>query len=483
MARVVILGAGISGHTAAMTLKHKLGKNHEVIVITPNTNYQWVPSNVWVGVGRMTPEQVKFPLKPIYDKFQIQYIQGKALSIHPEGGKDSDSPYVSVERIDTPKDTEIVSYDYLINATGPKLNFEATPGLGPDKFTQSVCTYDHAQHSWLALQESIKKMEAGEKQTLVIGVGHPTATCQGAAFEYTLNVAYEIRKRKLENMAELIWLSNEYELGDFGMGGAFIKRGGFITPTKVFAESILRENNIKWIKRAGVKKVTKNQIMYETLDGKEEKQKYDFAMLIPGFAGAGIKAFDSQDKDITEQLFNPAGFMKVDADYTAKVYEDWSVEDWPTTYQNPDYDNIFAIGIAFAPPHPISKPMKSANGTPIFPAPPRTGMPSGVMGKITAQNVAELIKKGRKELRHRASMGRMGAACIISSGMNFWNGSASAMTVFPIVPDWNKYPEWGRDITYTVGEPGLASHWIKLLLHHTFIYKAKGKFLWWLIPE
>ncbi len=145
---------------------------------------------------------------------------------------------------------------FLVNATGPKLNFDATEGLGPpEKNTVSVCSYDHAAHAWEKLQEAIEKMKNGEKQRFVIGTGgHPMATCQGAAFEYILNVAYEIRKRKLTDMAELTWLTNEFELGDFGMGGAHIQRGGYITSTRVFAESFLRENNIHWIKRAGVKK-------------------------------------------------------------------------------------------------------------------------------------------------------------------------------------------------------------------------------------
>jgi NADH dehydrogenase FAD-containing subunit len=46
MARILILGAGISGHTAALSAKRKLGKKHEVIVVSPNANYQWVPSNI-----------------------------------------------------------------------------------------------------------------------------------------------------------------------------------------------------------------------------------------------------------------------------------------------------------------------------------------------------------------------------------------------------------------------------------------------------
>ena len=34
--------------------------------------------------------------------------------------------------------------------------------------------------------------------------------------------------------------------------------------------------------------------------------------------------------------------MKVDADYTAKPFEEWRAEDWPQTYQTPAYANVFA---------------------------------------------------------------------------------------------------------------------------------------------
>ena len=42
--------------------------------------------------------------------------------------------------------------------------------------------------------------------------------------------------------------------------------------------------------------------------------------------------------------------------------------------------------------------------------------------------------------------------------------TAAAMTVFPIVPDYQKYPPYGRDLDYTFGEIGLAGHWIKIVL-------------------
>lgn len=485
MAKVVVLGAGISGHTAALYLKKILGKKHEVVVVSPNSNYQWVPSNIWVGVGLMEPNEVKFKLAPVYKKQGIEFKQALALSIHPEGGEGSDRPYVTIEYVAEGKvgEKEKVDYDYLVNGTGPKLNFAGTPGLGPDLYTQSVCTYDHAAHSWKNLQISLEKMKKGEHQTFLIGTGHPMATCQGAAFEYALNIAFEVDKRGLNKFADIIWISNEYELGDFGMGGAYVKRGGYITPTKVFTESVLAEYGIRWIKRAGVYKVEEGKAFYELLDGTYHEQEFDFAMLIPGFTGSQMKAFDKDGGDITDKVFVPNGMMRVDADYTPKAYEEWRAEDWPEIYQSPVYENVYASGIAFAPPHTMSKPQKSPNGTSITPTPPRTGMPSGVIGKVVAQNIAYRIKTGKKDHPHSASMVRMAAACIVSAGYGFTKGQAATMTVSPIVPDWQKYPEYGRDINATVGVIGLAGHWMKLFMHYMFIYKAKAKLGWSLIPE
>ncbi len=485
MAKIVVLGAGISGHTASALLKKKLGKKHEVVVITPNSYYHWIPSNIWIGVGRMTIDQVRFRLDKRYGKAGIVYKQAKAVSFHPEGDSEINKGFVLIEYTGQDKigEVEKVDYDFLINATGPALKFAATEGLGPENNTVSVCTYDHAAHAWKKLQESIAKMEKGEKQKFLIGVGHPGATCQGAAFEYILNVAYELKKRKLSHLAEIKWITNEYEVGDFGMGGAYIKRGGYITSTKTFAESFLKQRDIKWLKRAGVKKVEPGKVHYELLDGTTGEETFDFAMLIPAFSGPGFTAFDKKGEDITSKVFAPNGFMKVDADYTKRPFEEWSANDWPLTYQNPDYDNIFAVGIAFAPPHSISKPMTSPNGTAIFPAPPRTGMPSGVIGKIVAENIVDWIKTGKPTMKHKASMAKMGAACVISAGYGMLNGAAASMTVSPIVQDWDKYPEYGRSLSGTVGEAGLAGHWLKWFMHYMFLHKAKGYPFWWLIPE
>lgn len=485
MSKIVILGAGISGHVAATHLRRKLSKKHEVVVVSPNSNYQWVPSNIWVGIGRMKSEKIYFPLAPLYKKKGIGYKQAKAISFHPEGDSTEAKPYVLSEYVvgDEKGKQEKITYDYLINSTGPKLNFEATEGLIPGKNkAYSVCTYTHADHAWEGLKTVIEQMKAGKKAKILIGTGHAKSTCQGAAFEYILNVEQELRKHNVRDMAEVTWISNEYQLGDFGMDGMLMSYGSLTMKSHEMIEMIFEDRDIKWILGAGVNKIEDGVAYYENLEGEHKSESYDFAMLIPSFSGHGFKAYDKNDNDITEKLFK--GFMLVDADYTSKPYEEWSVRDWPETYQNPSYKNIFAPGIAFAPPHSISKPRKSKNGTDITPAPPRTGMPSGITAKLVADNIIDSIKNGKESLSHKGSMGNMGAACIASAGFGLLDGSGVSITTFPIVPDYEKYPKTqGRQLGKTFGEIGLAGHWLKLALHYAFIYKAKMRPFWWLIPE
>jgi sulfide:quinone oxidoreductase len=113
MEKFLILGAGVAGQTAALHARKRLSPKHEVVVVSPNSKWNWIPSNIWVGVGFMTPEEVTFPLAPVYDKTGICFYQAKAVSIHPDGDLNSSQPYVMIEQTDVMKKgvSEKVTYD------------------------------------------------------------------------------------------------------------------------------------------------------------------------------------------------------------------------------------------------------------------------------------------------------------------------------------------------------------------------------------
>jgi len=481
MAKTVILGAGFSGQYAAIILQDALkGKgNHEIIVVNPTTTFTFIPSLIWVGIGQMETKKTQFDLKPVYDRLGIKFVHGLATEIHP------DEQYVLVEPKDgVGKDPIRVNYDYLINATGPHLNFDATPGLGPEKgHTYSICTPSHAEQTaqrYLQLVEKLKK--GGGRASIVVGTGHGTCTCQGAAFEFISQIHNDLTDRGLRKQVDLKWVSNEPQLGDFGIGGFETKMmmGSILFTANDMAEAIYTEYNILPQVRSHVSRVDEEYIHTEDADGKIGKIQYDFAMLIPPFRGKQIRYLDKEGNDLSSKLLNPGGFLKVDAVY-GKPYDQLDGPDWPKTYQNQIYKNMFAAGIAFAPPGFVSKPMTSPNGTLICPAIPRTGYTSELTGKAAALNIAEMIQ-GREPC-HTASMAATPGMCIASLKQSITSGAGCTIGIYPIVPDRQRYPETnGRDITAATADMGLAGAWIKKGLHHAFLYKLSAKPMWKYLP-
>jgi sulfide:quinone oxidoreductase len=481
MKRIVVIGAGFAGQTAALYLGKQLGKNHSVTVINASDQFYFIPSFVWVGTNRMAAKKTHFPLKPVFDRFNVRFVHGWAKGIDPTQRLIRVAPKEGGEDVAVP-------YDYLLVATGPKLNFQGTTGLGPDAgHSVSICSLPHAEHARDSYLESVARMETGEKQRFVIGTGHPAATCQGAAFEYISNIHQDLLRRNLRHKADIHWLSNESALGDFGIRGisAPVSKGG--VTSEDFLSAVFDDFEISYEIQKGVTGLDTNTIYHEDYQGQSGETPFDFAMLIPQFTGQRL-AIDGQDNDearekIAADLFNPGGFLKVDAIYGLPYDElEQTPEAWPGLYQNPTYPEIFAAGIAFAPPGPISVPHTNPNGMSISAAPPRTGMVSGIIGRLCALNICDLVERG--SCTHSERMTEMAAACIASMGDSLWNGSAGTIMIYPVVPDFKRYPnQGGRDGFVTHLEMGLAGAWMKRMIHSTFMHKLQGRIGWQFIPE
>ncbi|MBO8157146.1 MAG: hypothetical protein H0Z32_11850 [Bacillaceae bacterium] len=69
MAKVVVIGTGFSGQTAALYLRKNLGKEHDVTVINPWPRFTYIPSFVWVG-------SFEIPLSPREQEVFILTLKG-----------------------------------------------------------------------------------------------------------------------------------------------------------------------------------------------------------------------------------------------------------------------------------------------------------------------------------------------------------------------------------------------------------------------
>jgi sulfide:quinone oxidoreductase len=476
MARVAIIGAGFAGQTAALYLGDALGADHEITVINRLKEFSYVPSWVWVGIGRMPVEKTTFALEPVYRKLGVRFVHGRATQVL------VDERTVVVER-DGGGEAR-VGYDYLIIATGPKLDFEGTPGLGPEAgYSQSICTGPHAQRAHDAYLEEVARLERGERRRFVIGTGHPGATCQGAAFEYITNVHKDLLRRGVRDKADLLWLSNEPALGDFGVRGVTARHKGRDLTSEEFIAAVFKEYGIRWQVQTGVLGLTTDAIEWEDFDGRKGETGFDFSMLLPRFLGQPLAFVDETGADVSDDILASSGLVKVDATYGLSYEELVQRPDaWPRVYQNAAHPEIFAAGIAFAPPGPISVPHTTPNGTVIAAAPPRTGMVSGIIGRVVALNIIDLVKAGT--MSHGERMTEMYAACIASMGDSLWDGSAAAIMIYPVVPDRQRYPNaQGRDPFVTHMEMGLAGAWMKRMIQTTFMHKLRGRVGWRFIPE
>ncbi|MEO2089043.1 MAG: FAD-dependent oxidoreductase, partial [Gemmataceae bacterium] len=319
---VVILGGSFAGLTAAYELKRELGDRVRVTVIDRNDRFVFIPSLIWVPFGWRTSDQISFPLKTAVERKGGEFRQAVATKIDP------DARTVVLRPTADPSRTETVGYDYLLIATGPHVQFDAVPGLGPHGgHTVSICTAEHATQAKAAWDQFLKN-----PGPVIVGATQGSA-CYGAAYEFVFNLEYALRRAKVRDKVSVTYVTSEPFPGHFGIGGLKHAQG--------MTEWFFRHVNIDWAVNAVMDKVTPGEVHFragqlhhaadekavDDLAGKTLPFKY--AMIIPPFLGAEVVR--------AAGLGNERGFVVTD-DY----------------FRHPKYPTVYAAGVAVAvaPPAP-----------------------------------------------------------------------------------------------------------------------------------
>jgi sulfide:quinone oxidoreductase len=116
--RVMVLGGNFAGVTAALTLKHELGPDVDVTVVSKSDHFQFNPSLIWVPFGKRTRSDLTFPIAPTFERRGVEFVHGEATRIE-----------IDAARVETSRGP--YGYDYLVVATGYQNDFDVVPGLGP----------------------------------------------------------------------------------------------------------------------------------------------------------------------------------------------------------------------------------------------------------------------------------------------------------------------------------------------------------------
>ena len=284
MAHVVVLGAGLGGAIMAYEMKAQLRPEDTLTVITKDPKYHFVPSNPWVAVGWRTRDDVQVDLAPVFAKKGIDFKPVAAKKLH------ADSNTIELD------DGYVVTYDYLVIATGPELAFDEIEGLGPNGFTQSICHIDHAEKAGEAFEAFCKN-----PGPIIVGAVQG-ASCFGPAYEFLFILETELRRRKIRDRVPMTFVTAEPYIGHLGLDG--------VGDTKGLLESEMREHHIKWMTSTRVKSVEAGKMTVEEIadDGSVKATKelpFAFSMMLPAFRGiAAVRGI--------EGLSNPRGFTIVD---------------------------------------------------------------------------------------------------------------------------------------------------------------------------
>ncbi len=383
MAHIVILGAGTGGMPAAYEMREALGKEHKITVVNAVDYFQFVPSNPWIGVGWRERDDITFPIRPYLERKGIDFVAQRVDKI------DADNSTLELAN------GESLAYDYLLIATGPKLAFEEVEGLGPEGYTTSVCTTDHAEHSNKVYQQFVT-----QPGPVVIGAVQG-ASCFGPAYEYAFIVDTDLRKRKIRDKVPMTFVTSEPYIGHLGLGG--------VGDSKGMLESEMRNRHIKWIVNAKVTKVEQGKMYVDehNADGEVIKQhelEFGYSMMLPAFKGVDAVAN-------VEGMCNPRGFVLVDEHQ-----------------RNPKYKNIYSAGVCIAIP-PVE-------ATPVPTGTPKTGYMIESMVTAIVNNIKQELEG--QEPTHKATWN---AICLADMG-----DTGAAFVASPQIPprniNWFKKGKW-----------------------------------------
>lgn len=296
-ARVVVLGGGVGGTLAANLLKKELGDEANVTVVDSTGMHIYQPGFLYVALDQANALWLARDERTLLRK-GVELVVEQATRIDP-----------SRQTVELAHGGTLV-YDYLVLATGSRLDRGAVAGYGD---THDFYSFDGA----LRLREELRRFKGGR---ILVGVAGIPYKCPPAPVEFVLMLEEYLRKRGIREKSSVTLLSP--------LGRAFT-----IESASKLVQPIFDKQGIELSTFFNVESVDTNKRTVSSLEG--ETAEYDLLVLVPPHRGAAVIEASG--------LGDAGGWVPTDRD----------------TLQHTSFERILAIGDATD--LPISKSGSTAH--------------------------------------------------------------------------------------------------------------------------
>ncbi len=258
MKTFLILGGGTAGTMVAVKMSKKLDLSQwKIVVVDQEPSHVYQPGLLFIPFGVYKPQDVLKERRSFLPR-SVEYIEAPIERIEPDAN-----------RVVLGKDQRVISYDYLVIATGATIRPEETEGLMDGGWRKNIFdfyTYDGA----VAMADFLKKFEGGK---LVVSVAEMPIKCPVAPLEFIFLADWYFAQRGIRNKVDLILATP--------LPGAFTK-----PKASAMLGSLLEKKHIHVEADFAIMEVDSGKNAVRSFDGRE--LPYDLLVSIPVNMGSEV---------------------------------------------------------------------------------------------------------------------------------------------------------------------------------------------------